>query len=112
MSSQGSFNPFAPNEIKYLSHITKLTQFGHYVPNIISSTHLYFFICVRVARAPTLGIWLLSGWQAEWLTRARVSSVYVQLCWWLADWLAPLRVRAYVRCSCRFTKVKRFSKTF
>ena len=25
----------------------------------------------------------------------------------LADWIALLRVRAYVRCRCRFTKVKR-----
>ena len=41
------------------------------------------------ARSPTPGIWLLGGW--------------------LAEWLALLRVRAYVRCRCRFTKVKRFS---
>ena len=49
-----------------------------------------------VARAPTPGIWLLGGWLAEWLTRARVCSVYVQLCGWQAGLLLWECVHTYV----------------
>ena len=57
------------------------------------------------ARAPTPGIWLLSGLRV----RECVLCTYSYAGGRLAEWLAPLRVRAYVRCRCRFTKVKRFS---
>ena len=53
---------------------------------------------IPVARAPTPGIWLLGGWLAEWLTtRARVCSVYVQLCGWQAGSLACSFESACVR---------------
>ena len=57
------------------------------------------------ARAPTPGIWLLGGLRV----RECVLCTYSYAGGRLADWLALLRVRACVRCSCRFTKVKSFS---
>ena len=59
----------------------------------------------QAARAPSPGIWLLGGWLAEWLPRGE-SVFCVRTPMRVAGWL---RVRAYVRCRCRFTKVKRFS---
>ena len=58
---------------------------------------LSYFHTTLEARDPTPGIWLLGGWLAEWLTRARVCSVYVQLCGWQAGWLACSFESACVR---------------
>ena len=62
-------------------------------------------VCLQGARAPTPGIWLLGGLRV----RECVLCTYSYAGGRLADWLALLRLRAYVRCSCCFTKVKRFS---
>ena len=60
--------------------------------------------CCPAARAPTPGIWLLGGLRV----RECVLCTYSYAGDRLADWLALLRVHACVRCSCCFTKVKRF----
>ena len=52
---------------------------------------------------------LAVGWLTGLRVRECVLCTYSYAGGRLADWLAPLRVRAYVRCRCRFTKVKRFS---
>ena len=54
----------------------------------MNSSYRKYLLYARDARAPTPGIWLLGGWLAEWLMRARVCSVYVRLCEWQAGWLA------------------------
>ena len=54
------------------------------------------------------GCWV-AGWQSGLRVRECVLCTYSYEGSRLADWLAPLRIRAYVRCSCRFTKAKRFS---
>ena len=54
------------------------------------------------------GCWV-AGWLSGLLVRECVLRTYSYAGGRLADWLDPLRVRAYVRYRCRFTKVKRFS---
>ena len=64
---------------------------------------------LRPARTSPNPRHLAVGWLSGLRVRECVLCTYSYASGRLADWLALLRVRAYVRCSCRFTKVKRLS---